>query len=935
MFQNYLVKLQIRFALFRCMFLTSGFIFVVLNGSFLGVDCFGQTFWTDGIGNWNTPSNWSLGVPNAGSGTAFDAVIEDGGTAQLVGSPSGSVRRFRIGRAAGGGNVLVDSATLNIAQDLFLNESGTSASTMTVRNASTVTVPITNIGQSSAANSSLLISGAGTSFNAATQLLVGNSGAGTASLTVDTGATLNSGAAIIGNNMGTNGIATVSNSGSSWSTTSGLTIGGSGSGTLTIQDGSVNVATTLTVGSLGTINLNGGSLRFDGYSNSGTINYTAGTIQLAGDHIVGLDLAIGDLFGLNPVIPSGKDLEIEGGLDTRFNVTVSGGTLRSLDSSDFMRLGFGGNSVLSVSNAGTVTANGQLLVGYPVNTGFSGTVNVSGAGSTVTSNGDFTLSPVGPGTLQVSAGGRIVNNANALLATGSGSNATATVTDANSAWTIAGNASVGTSGTANVTIKDQGLVYVGNDVSINSLSAVNLQGGTLRLNTISSGIARINFSSGTVQLAGDRNIGVDAAINTLFGIPSVIPIGKGLTVEGTATLSQPLTIAGGSFKANALTVAAGGVIDFNRGILDVSGPIMGLSSLAVPTSGTFRVSGVQSFRIAGAAGSTITAATDLTLGDSAAANGFYTDGVLNVGSNTVTLNDANDAAFDTGAFVSLGNGGSPGTLNAANGLTLDFGGNIGGTGVVSTPNVLAKPLINNGHITGNSVGQPITLPGYVKGVGTFDNVSFTGTFSPGLSPTILSVGNINLASTSTLVMELGGTAPGSGYDQLQSTGALAFGGTLQVSLINDFPPSAGQSFNLFDWASTSGNFTSLQLPTLTGLSWNTSQLYTTGVLSVASAGIPGDYNQNGVVDAADYVLWRKFNNTSTTLPNDFTPGTDDSDYVVWRSHFGQQPGSGADVRVNALVPEPPTAVMLLMGMIVTCARRHCADLCNQLFTRRR
>jgi hypothetical protein len=50
----------------------------------------------------------------------------------------------------------------------------------------------------------------------------------------------------------------------------------------------------------------------------------------------------------------------------------------------------------------------------------------------------------------------------------------------------------------------------------------------------------------------------------------------------------------------------------------------------------------------------------------------------------------------------------------------------------------------------------------VKGVGTFDNVNFTGTFSPGLSPAILSVGNIALSSTSTLVMELGGSAAGSG-----------------------------------------------------------------------------------------------------------------------------------------------------------------------------
>jgi hypothetical protein len=143
-------------------------------------------------------------------------------------------------------------------------------------------------------------------------------------------------------------------------------------------------------------------------------------------------------------------------------------------------------------------------------------------------------------------------------------------------------------------------------------------------------------------------------------------------------------------------------------------------------------------------------------------NGFYSNGTLTTGSHTVALADANDSVLDSAALVSLGSGASPGALNAANGLTIDFGGNVTGFGTVTTPNTLAKPLINNGHTTGDSGTQLITLPGYVKGVGTFDNVNFTGTFSPGLSPTILSAGNIAFAPTSTLIMELGGTLPGSG-----------------------------------------------------------------------------------------------------------------------------------------------------------------------------
>jgi hypothetical protein len=50
----------------------------------------------------------------------------------------------------------------------------------------------------------------------------------------------------------------------------------------------------------------------------------------------------------------------------------------------------------------------------------------------------------------------------------------------------------------------------------------------------------------------------------------------------------------------------------------------------------------------------------------------------------------------------------------------------------------------------------------------------------------------------------------------------------------------------------------------------------------APGGATGDYNNNGVVDAADYVLWRK----GGTLQNDPTPGVQPADYGVWRANFG-------------------------------------------------
>jgi hypothetical protein len=82
-------------------------------------------------------------------------------------------------------------------------------------------------------------------------------------------------------------------------------------------------------------------------------------------------------------------------------------------------------------------------------------------------------------------------------------------------------------------------------------------------------------------------------------------------------------------------------------------------------------------------------------------------------------------------------------------------------------------------------------------------------------------------------------------------------------------------------------------------------------------GVSGDYNGNGVVDMADYVLWRN----GGPLQNDPTPGVQASDYDYWRSRFGATSGSGSGLG-SAAVPEPTTAVLLLMGLAAFgCKRR--------------
>jgi hypothetical protein len=83
-------------------------------------------------------------------------------------------------------------------------------------------------------------------------------------------------------------------------------------------------------------------------------------------------------------------------------------------------------------------------------------------------------------------------------------------------------------------------------------------------------------------------------------------------------------------------------------------------------------------------------------------------------------------------------------------------------------------------------------------------------------------------------------------------------------------------------------------------------------------GLPGDYNNNNVPDAADYPLWRKTQGaTGSYLAAD---GNNDnsvnsSDYTVWSSNFDHA-AAGVGSAAVAVVPEPGAWIMLISGMIV-------------------
>jgi hypothetical protein len=83
--------------------------------------------------------------------------------------------------------------------------------------------------------------------------------------------------------------------------------------------------------------------------------------------------------------------------------------------------------------------------------------------------------------------------------------------------------------------------------------------------------------------------------------------------------------------------------------------------------------------------------------------------------------------------------------------------------------------------------------------------------------------------------------------------------------------------------------------------------------------VAGDYNSDGTVNAADYVVWRDHSGQAFQLPNEVpevTPGmVTQDDYIAWQARFGNtSTAASADLLGLSTVPEPSTFVILAAGM---------------------
>lgn len=101
------------------------------------------------------------------------------------------------------------------------------------------------------------------------------------------------------------------------------------------------------------------------------------------------------------------------------------------------------------------------------------------------------------------------------------------------------------------------------------------------------------------------------------------------------------------------------------------------------------------------------------------------------------------------------------------------------------------------------------------------------------------------------------------------------------------------------------------LTTLSTLGYTNLEMYLNNLVAVPASGLAGDFNSDNIVDAADYITWRK------GLGTNYIP----SDYFIWLANFGRTiPGVGASS--PAAIPEPASVVIILAALILRGAKHN-------------
>ena len=578
--------------------------------------------------------------------------------------------------------------------------------------------------------------------------------------------------------------------------------------------------------------------------------------------------------------------------DTR----IEGGTLQ-VTTSDLPTVPtfIAAGATLDLANATSGDEVGRLTgAGTVINTQFSAfTVNFAGAdgdfGGSITGLGDF---------MKLGTGKQILSGA---------SNYTGiTTVDGGGTLEMATGGSI--TGSSDVRISTNSTLFVNGGTidtpnrvrPIANSGAINIAAGLLKANQIdrttsSTYIAPFIWTGGTVHLlsAATINGSTVTAADRPFAGSLTLDDDMALIIDDTFSVTNTgvLNINGGSVTAD--NIITGGNINFNAGTMRMRNDQTFDAARLAALDSDAPLGASRHLVVDGVA--TIEAPLTLAGGSFSAGqiinpqNLILSSGTLNVTNSDLAIAAATAVDVSSGMTVNVTNGAldNSGDLNVIGGVanfaaasTNQAGAEINAINATLT---FTGGLTNNGDV--NLINSTVN-GNLVNGAGSNSSLLGSNSFSDDLV----------LAGGDTMLIDIAGGLP-SQFDVVTVGGDATLAGLiLAVSLISGFMPTAGQQFTVL----TANNIVDNGLM-LGGSAANSFSLLVDSTSVVLQAiGLPGDYNYDGTVDAADYVVWRK---------TDGTP----AGYNLWRTHFGQTAGTGSGAITNAAVPESTTFMLLIIA----------------------
>ena len=679
------------------------------------------------------------------------------------------------------------------------------------------------------------------------------------------------------------------------------------SGRLTITDGVVSLPfeSSLEIGSVA-----GGS---------GTLTVGAGGVILGEPEIV-VGVSGNGTFNINnngDVVADQVYLGRTAAVSGIANITGNGSVLIAR----YLRVG-----TIPASGALNITAAGRVATAFSEigSTDGTATGRVTGAGSEWISTEQMIVGTGGTGSLIVSEGG-YVETLTGLI--GFGGTGTATVDGPNSKGTLLGDLRVGVAGIGTLNITGGALVE---NLAVNA----NVEVGT----SFGHGIVNVDGPNSRWISAANLRVGINGLQNNVVNITdggfvqnANAFLGGEATARGTVVVSgagsrwvaETLHVAG--LGKGTLNVLAGGRVDLenillignftdSEGIVTVDGPDSELVSSPIHSvnigfagHGELNITGggrVSSGNVTIAEGSNGTGLVIVSGADST----WQISGPLDIGPDGLgTLRIQSGAVVNVEQETRLHDGDvlllEGGTLSTRR---IDFEG-------VTQPFFWSSGTLHLGEINAD-----LTVPD-------------DGILAPGIEAgsTKVVTGDLTLSAGGITEIQIGGLQQSVAHDYVDVFlgDVILAGGNLQLALINGFMPGAADTFTIFDvtGGDISGSFGNVangqRLATSDGLgsfivNYGPGSAFfpTSVVLSAFQAiQIPGDYNGDGAVKAADYTVWRDTLASTTNLIADGNNSghVSNADYNFWKARFGNTAGAGAASSSTTAVPEPAAMFLAL------------------------